>query len=309
MLDTKKDVSLVVSSCDKYEDAWYPYFELLKKYWPEHPQKIYLITEEKGFSCSDLDIQVCNYDKSLTWSERLYLTLNQIESKYIIFSLEDFFLLGNVNQARIEECIGWMEENSQIAVCRLFSSNHPNLKITEKYKDFYIADNTVGFRLDTQVALWNREVLMSFIDLKENPWQFEQNGTKRIMNTSKIFLWHKSDDLYPMEDKIFPYRIEQAYGYGIAWGHWLWENKKWFRKNGINNVCYRLGTLSKRTVELRLKYLYLARNPMWIARGIRCVWRLMIRLRKLKAEVAINGLRNSVEMVYKKYKENTNVTL
>lgn len=26
------DIALVVSSCAKYEDAWYPYFELLKKY-------------------------------------------------------------------------------------------------------------------------------------------------------------------------------------------------------------------------------------------------------------------------------------
>ena len=298
MLDIKNDVALVVSSCDKYEDAWHPYFELIKKYWPGHPQKIYLITEEKSFHCPDLDIQVCNFDKSLTWSERLYHTLNQIESKYIVFSLEDFFLLDYVKQDRIEECVGWMEDNPQIAVCRLFSSDHPNLKPSEKYWGFYIADNTVGFRLETQGALGNRETLISFIDLRENPWQFEQEGTKRIMNTDKIFLWHKSDDLYRLDDKIFPYRITQTYGYGIAWGHWLWANKKWFQQNGITDVNYRLGVLSKRTVYLRFKYLY-SNNPPRYAKFIRPFWRLIIKLRKVKANISMNGITKGLKISLK----------
>lgn len=302
MLDVRNDVSLVVSSCDKYEDAWKPYFELIKKYWPGHPQKIYLIAEEKGFHCPDLDIQVCNFDTNLTWSERLYHTLNRIESKYIIFSLEDFFLLDYVKQERIEECIAWMEDNPQIAVCRLFSSDYSDLKPSEKYRDFYFADNTVGFRLETQAALWNRETLMSFIDLKEDPWQFEQEGTKRILNTDKIFLWHKSDDLYRMDDKIFPYRILQTYGYGIAWGHWLWANKKWFKQNGITGVKYRLGVLSKRTVNLRLKYLY-NNNPPLFAKIIRPFWRLIVKLRKVKANISVDGVTKGLQNSLKQRKK------
>lgn len=292
------DIALVVSSCDKYEDAWHPYFELLKKYWPEHPTKIYLITETKTFHSEGLDIQVCNYDENLTWSERLYRTLESVESKYVIFSLEDFFLLDYVKEDRIDECYAWMEKNPQIAVCRLCASNHPNLKKSEEYRDFYIADNTVDYRLDTQVALWNRETLMSFIDLKENPWQFEEVGTERIKDTDKIFLWHKSDNLYSMEDKIFPYRIFQSFGYGIAWGHWLWENKKWFKRNDIKNVKYRLGVLSKRAVQLRMKYLYNPKSPS-IFKVIKPFWRLIVKLRKAKANVAMYGLREGVAISLK----------
>lgn len=173
MLDIKNDVVLVVSSCDKYEDAWYPYFELIKKYWPEHPRNIVLITEKKQYSVDGLNIHTYNYPSSYTWSERLYKTLEKIESKYIIFSLEDFFLLDYVKQDRIDECLCWMEENPNIAVCRLYSSDNNALIPTDKYKDFYIANRNIGYRLETQAALWNRETLMSFIDLSENPWQFE----------------------------------------------------------------------------------------------------------------------------------------
>ena len=293
MCNINDNITLLVSSCDKYEDAWHPYFELIKKYWPQHPQKIALITETKSFSCEGLNITVYQYGKSLTWSERLYRTLEKIDTKYIIFSLEDFFLLDYVKQEKIDECYSWMEENPQIAVCRLLSSNYPNLKKTDKYKDFYIADNTVGYRLETQAALWNREILMSFIDRSEDPWHFETDGTQRIKDTDKLFLWHYSENLYDMSDKVFPYRITQSYGHGIAWGHWLWENKKWFKQNGIKNVRYRLGVLSKRTVNLRLKYLYNKNAPRFV-KLIKPVWRGIVQLRKAKANIATNGLKQGL---------------
>ena len=166
------NITLVVSSCDKYEDAWYPYFELIKKYWPTHPEKIALITESKKYRLEGLNIKTYNYPSHYTWSERLYRTLEQITSKYIIFSLEDFFLLDYVKQERIDECVQWMEENPNIAVCRLCASDSAVLTPTDKYKDFYAADKNVPFRLETQAALWNRETLMSFIDLSEDPWAF-----------------------------------------------------------------------------------------------------------------------------------------
>ena len=113
------NISFVVSSCDKYSTAWKPYFELVKKFWPEHPERIYLISESKQYVDSELNIQCENYPESYTWSERLYHTLEKIDTEYIIFSLEDFFLLGPVKQEVIDRCIGWMDENREIAECRL----------------------------------------------------------------------------------------------------------------------------------------------------------------------------------------------
>ena len=294
-MDFGENVSLVVSSSDKYEDAWYPYFELLKKYWPQHPARIYLITETRSFVSEGLDIQVCNFPETDTWSERLYKTLARVPTKYIVFSLEDFFLLDYVKQNRVEECLSWMEADTDIAVCRLFASDNPGLKPTDQYQDFYVADCTIGFRLDTQAALWNKETLMSFIDLTEDPWAFESNGTKRIMNTEKKFLWHYSPDLYPLEDKIFPYRIFQRFGYGIAWGHWLWNNKKHFLRNGIENVRYhRLGILSKTVVNLRFKHLY-TQTPSALDKAIRPFWRMIIQWKKVRSNLLVFGLEKGLK--------------
>lgn len=293
------NITLVVSSCDKYEDAWYPYFELIKKYWPEHPKQIVLITEKKSYETEGLNIKTYNYPETCTWSERLYYTLEKIKTKYIIFSLEDFFLLDYVKQDRIDECYQWMEENSQIAVCRLYSSDSSKLIPTEKYKDFYIADSTMGYRLETQVALWNRETLMSFIDLSENPWQFETNGTERIKDTDKKFLWHHTDDINSKDDKVFCYHYLTSFGYGISWGHWLWKNKKWFKENGIKGVkFYRLGLLSEKAVKSRFNHLY-NKNPSKIEKFIRPIWRMFIRYKKVRANILIFGLKKGIQVSWK----------
>lgn len=293
------DITLVVSSCDKYEDAWYPYFELVKKYWPGHPEKICLISETKQYGTDGLNIKNFNYGEELTWSERLYQTLDKVDTKYIIFSLEDFFLLDYVKGERIEECYRWMEENPDIAVCRLYSSDAKCLKPTAQYKDFYIADSDMGYRLDTQVALWNRETLMSFIDLSENPWQFEEKGSERIKGTDKIFLWHHTDDIFEYSDKIWNYQYLSFCGYGIAWGHWLWKNKSWFKENGIKNVTYyRLGELSERAVNRRMRHLY-NKNQTKTEKFFRPLWRLFIRLRKVKSNLLMFGLKKGFAVSWK----------
>lgn len=300
-MDFQKDISLVVSSCDKYEDAWYPYFELIKKFWPEHPEKIYLISENKSYSTEGLNIESCNFGDDCTWSERFYKTLEKIESKYVVFSLEDFFLLDYVKQEMIEKCVRWMEEDSSIAECRLHGSEYEGLVESEKYAPFRFAGDDTPYRLDTQVALWNREALMSFIDRTENPWQFEGTGTKRIIGTDKKFLWLYNPQPEDISNDVFPYRIYQWFGYGIAWGHWLWNNKKWFKKNGINKVKYhRLGVLTHRAAQRRMNHLYLYnRGPKNWERLIAPIWRFGIKLRKVKANITIFGLKKGLSESWK----------
>lgn len=252
------NISLVVSSCDKYSTAWYPYFELVKKFWPTHPRKIILITESKSYSHPGLDIVTVKGGRDDTWSQRLLKALDIVDTEYIIFSLEDFFLLGPVDQQRIDNCAGWMDENRRIAQCRL--STWQAIELGEEYEPgsgFYYTSEDTPFRLDTQVALWRKSDLISFIDPKESPWQFEGEGTKRINGTDKLLLWYHQADMHDISKMIFPYSIDQSKGYGIAWRHWLWNNKAWFKQCGIKGVPYwKLGVLSEKSVARRYKYLY-----------------------------------------------------
>ena len=294
------NVTLVVSSCDKYEDAWYPYFELLKKYWPQHPEKIALITETKQYSTEGLNIKTYNYPENYTWSERLYRTLEAIDTKYIIFSLEDIFLLDYVKQKKIDKCIEWMENDDSIAECRLYGTDASGLQKTDKYDGFYIAGEDVGYRVDCQAAIWDKKVLMSLIDMSETPWQFEKNASIRSKACDKTFLWYCVEDIQDVEKMIFPYKYVAELGYGIAWGKWLWNNKELFKKNNIKNVKYnKLGTVSKKSAQFRFNHLY-NKNPSNFDKIIRKIWKLLLIFSKLKSNILTLGFKKGILVSWSK---------
>ena len=90
------DVSILVNTCDLYEDAWDPFLFLLKKNWPNFNYPVFLNTENKKYSGNEMKITTISNGK-LIWSERVLNSLEKIDSKYILFFLEDFFLLSPVN--------------------------------------------------------------------------------------------------------------------------------------------------------------------------------------------------------------------
>ena len=53
----KEKISLLVLSCDAYEDAWEPCFKLIQKNFKNHPKNCYLMTEEKNYDCKFMDVK------------------------------------------------------------------------------------------------------------------------------------------------------------------------------------------------------------------------------------------------------------
>lgn len=286
--------TLVVSTSDLYSSALKPFFELIKIYWKDYPQKIILNTENNSYYDKELNIRNSFSTNDTPWSKRLYDCLKNVDTEYILFCLEDFFLLGNVDTEMINKCLDWMDENSNIAEFRLKTSNDNRLVYNEKYYPFRTAGSNVGFRLDTQAAIWRKKSLMSFLKLDEDPWHFETDGTKRIINSKELFLWHYNEDDEDINAMIFPYHIKQNLGFGIAWGHWLWNNKQHFIENGIEDVDYNiLGTLSKRQVEMRFKYLYRVGmgDGTFIEKLIQKLYRIIVRIKKVFRIVKNYGIK------------------
>ena len=107
MLNNKK-CSLLINTCDNYDDTWIPFFTLLSNYWG-CPYSIYLNTEEKNISFNGLDIEVINHSKNMKWSDRLIDSLKKIKTKYVILMLDDFLINADVKQDKIDQCINWMD--------------------------------------------------------------------------------------------------------------------------------------------------------------------------------------------------------
>lgn len=222
----KNKCAILVNSCDVYEDTWYPFFTLLKKYWKNIKYPIYLNTETKTYKDDELKIIPLNNSKKCAWGKRLIEALNRIDSKYVIFLLDDFLLMSDVNQEIIDECIELMDKDDSIANFCFY----PFKSKQEDYDDglskkFLRRPDECEYKLNCQAGIWNRELLISFIRGHESPWEWEILGSKRASRyKEKFYLLKRS------MPKVFNYNYQK---YGVIRGKWSKDTVAFLEKEGI----------------------------------------------------------------------------
>lgn len=235
----KNKCSLLLSTCDKYVDAWLPFFTLFDKMWPDCKMPMYLNTESLFFSYNLLNIQ-CLHPASLTdkkgkpisWSNRLKQAIEKIDTEYILLMLEDFFLQSPVRADVVEDCLKWMDEDKKIGHIDFY--HEPYLPGTEK-GEFVQVDPSYDYAMNTLPGLWRKDFFLSIIR-DENPWDFEFYGTGRWRKTDVKIFTHL--EKYP---EVFDFGLNPELGYGIFRGKWLKKNQELFERYGIEVDYSNLG--------------------------------------------------------------------
>ncbi len=238
----KYDITILVNSCDKYEDAWHPFFKLLSIQWKDCPYRIILITENKTFKCDYLNVETICCGK-IPWGERLKKGLLEAKTEYVLYFLEDFFLKSPVDIETFNKALKIMTEDKSIGYMSL------------KYNDRYtLKDGTEGFskelfwnkdelntlhRVNNMSALWRRCWFLKLLRTYETPWEFDNYATIRSRRYKYKCLLINGQVSKP----VFDYGVQYEYGYGISGGKWLPKNKELFEKYGIEVDFERLGFL------------------------------------------------------------------
>lgn len=235
------DCSLLINSCDKFKDAWWPYFALLKKNWPDCPYRCYLNTEK--LTCNIDGVTTLN-SSSTSWSGRLLDALNKIDSDFVLISLEDFFLMDKVKGDEISKIIEVIKKDKNIAVVypklvtgySLRDSIHPEwIRMDYSSHRKYI--------INCQFGIWNKTALKQLIVPGLTPWQLEREYVLSDDNKYKFYCIPKGTK-HSYKGDIFPYFFAIEKGYGITRSKWLWNNSHLFRKENINVDMKKLGVIS-----------------------------------------------------------------
>ncbi len=232
----EKNVTILVNSCDKYEDAWDPFFKLLKVQWPDCPYDMVLSTETKNYNCDCFNVKTINSPPELSWSARLKNVLNQIETEYVLFFLEDFFLLEKVRTDIFERALSLIESKPEIGLItfskRRWGSSFP--EETDYENCFVELKKNVTNRTNVLVGLWRKEYFLRLIFGDENPWEYEKNSNIRSRYAGyKIYTQN-----YDVSSPAFRYCMNPIDGFGITQGKWLRKNRELFEANGIYGVNY-----------------------------------------------------------------------
>ena len=290
----KNDVTILVSSCDKYEDAWEPFFRLLKIQWNDCPYDIVLSTETKQYKCDFWNVRTINSpsQKVLSWSSRLKYTLEQIDTEYVLFFLEDFFLLEKVRDDIFYKALELIKSDERIGLIsfnkRRFNSHFPETTYYENC--FKELRSNVNGRTNVLVGLWRKEYYLKLICGEENPWEYEKNSNIR----SKFAGYKILTQDYNCSPATFRYCMNPADGYGITQGKWLSKNRELFESHGVLNVNYEnLGV-----IEEKITYEDIQDNSIQNGKN-----RLVQQKQLLKQEKLYVRFKEYLYMLYKSLKK------
>lgn len=230
-------VTILVNSCDLYEDAWEPTFKLYKAQWPDCPYNFVLNTETKTYNGEFNNVRTVCYGKSGTWTERFEYVLNQIETPYVLFTLEDYFLLNKVNSDVFEKAVSAMDNNPKVGMVCLSHTSKDDIK-TNDYEDenFYSRIVNPECMIWCRICLYRREYLLKLLRSHETIWEFEKYAAYRAMKLDYFVLQQNTS-----QPEVFTFKIKIEDGYGITLRKWLPKNIELFDKFGIQVNYDKLG--------------------------------------------------------------------
>lgn len=231
--------TILVNSCDAYEDAWYPFFELLKKYWVDCNYPIVLNTESKIYKDDVLNLKcfgLYSPETRVTYGQRMIQHLKRIPSDFIIMMMDDFFLRSPVDNEKIAFYIDYMKKNGNVAYIS-FDAVKDSYNIDDKSLNECVLRPRCGeYKVNLQAGIWRKEKLLSCIRSHESPWEFETKGSIRSFEMQDKFYTMKDISLSPID-----YGKRPGLTWGIVRGKWVKEDVvPLFEKNNIIvNTQYR----------------------------------------------------------------------
>jgi hypothetical protein len=215
------DLTVLVNTSDGFEDCWSPFFTLFARYWPECPYPIVLNTETKTPFFEGLQVRPArvarNADRRLTWSECLGRCLDAIDTPFVLYLQEDFFLEAPVRRHFVEIFLDAMRTGSA-DVIRLMECDGSGPWAPSTHPLLWEVDQRATYRIALQAALWRRTTLRAHLRPHESPWQMEVFGSARARRSRDRVLCVDRERFHGPGKEIFPYTPT-----GVIKGQWARE--------------------------------------------------------------------------------------
>jgi len=166
-----------------------------------------------------------------TWSESLFLGLEQVNTPLVLLILDDFFLSGNVDVVALQTAVDKMVANnySHITLTE-YGRSRPSIESRDPF--LLSIQQDARYRVSTSPALWRKSSLMTYLRSHENAWQFEVFGSIRAKKKIDTFYAVNPKETINGKAGVLPY-FYGTWNTGIVKGKWQREIQPFFASNGI----------------------------------------------------------------------------
>ena len=169
----KDKLTILINSCQQFSDMWPNIFNLYEKNWPNHPNLTVLTDGIKDAPYPTDSFFECGGEMS----DRLMKAINNLKSKYVFLSFDDYYPIKLVNKSKIQQIIKVLDDKNY-DYCRIF--NKPKIR-AKKYGEikYQMMPLSNYYEVNFYPSIWKVSSLKKVLKEKEVIWKLEARLTRR----------------------------------------------------------------------------------------------------------------------------------
>jgi len=188
------DIALLIYSWDNSEILWKTTVAGLNKYWAEIPYPIYWVTNQK-IAPMGITIQT---GADTNWGVMMQKALAAIPEKVVIWTCEDFWLTGPINNETILKYANYIK-NDQADYIKLAPSETATIDAPCD-SDLSVIPAGALYRTSLGPSIWRKSLFQQIIEPTDSVWHFENNSPERTTAEHKMYASKYCNFLTPILD-------------------------------------------------------------------------------------------------------------
>lgn len=208
-------MKIIVLSNSKNKETFYPFWYLMQKYYPSHPEIIYFTDGIINPFYKTIPVE---YEFE-HWTKGLREFLSQIDDNKVLLMIDDCFIRKPVDERRIKEAANFIDGN--IALMNFESSWDKDDEETE-LKGWRKRKHGSEFEVSLMCGIWQKDKLLKVVERDCSPWEIELNQES-----------HGFDYYINSGNYIIDWGYRTFRPCGIVRGKWTKECKDFFEREGI----------------------------------------------------------------------------
>lgn len=196
----RRDVTIIISSCDGYANVWTPLCYSFRKYWPDCPWPIQFITNFLDAPCG----KSLKLGEDTNWSDMMRRALGALESPVVLFMTEDCWLSRKVNTGALLD-FAQLIRSGRANYIRLSKASPSRVRCAfGANRRLVMLGNDVLQRTSLQPALWRVSTFLSLLMDGETPWVFEGRAPHRSRGISGFLTLAQGQHVFPYVSHVDP---------------------------------------------------------------------------------------------------------
>ena len=159
-------MKIVVPSCDKCADLFDVFHHCIEKYYPNHPEIIYITETIKNPYYKT----ICKNYSLEKWTVKIREALKEIDDEQILIIVDDYFIRQPVDKKRIEYLSNQLKGN---IACFYFEKSYDENDEETNIEGMKRRQHGSEYEVAISCGLWDRNKLIDVLYGEYNPWDVE----------------------------------------------------------------------------------------------------------------------------------------